>query len=222
MLRIAIVINLLTENYREIHNPWHLSHENISHVWFFLPVALSCRMLKEDQLVNMLSHSTGGTHAVRSSMPRAQPKLMWVGLTGLAAESQHKEATFRKKVTQDQCSVFLITKMQNPCFNTWQIKTFFVYLCGWGNLSQHDIVLAINSCFTRAVGYSSMIKIYIFYSSLCSCGTSHYLWLLTAPSCLALWSLFKAYMITHSIFLSSWYATLLLRWQKEVIIGVWV
>jgi len=41
---------------------------------FCMSVALSCRTLKGDQLVNVLNHSTRGIRAVRRNMPRAQPE----------------------------------------------------------------------------------------------------------------------------------------------------
>lgn len=42
-------------------------------VWC-MTVALSYRLLKRDQLVNVLSHSTRSIHAVRRNVPRAQPE----------------------------------------------------------------------------------------------------------------------------------------------------
>lgn len=119
-----MITHLLSENYRAIHNPWHLSYENISHVCFSASVAFSCRILKEDQVVNMLSHGTRGTHAVRRNMPRAQPKLDVRGTDRTGCRVRVWKGNVQKKVTQVKCSLLLITKLQNPCFNAWQIKTF--------------------------------------------------------------------------------------------------
>lgn len=64
---------------------------------FFMSVAVSCGLLKEDLLVNVLSHGTRGTHAVRRNMPRAQPKHDVSGTDRAGAESECEKATFRKK-----------------------------------------------------------------------------------------------------------------------------
>lgn len=41
---------------------------------FCMSVALSCSILKGDQLINVLSHGTRDIHAVGRNMPRAEPE----------------------------------------------------------------------------------------------------------------------------------------------------